>query len=353
MMNDYLKNVLEQPKELKKVLETLIKEDYLRVKEIANLLTVSEEIVLTSMGSAYNSLMPMYYALMKQGKKVTLIETSELLQNPEWVKKNKLYIMMSRSGESREVFDLSVLLKEKSCLLIGITMTPDSTLGKNADILLNDCSTYDKCICLKAYTSLALCGLFCVSQMNGNRMKKDEEKELFRMFQWMEENKGNILVEIEKIPFFSQAHSYIFLSRGYGMGVAKAASLWLEEIAFVGGDIMSIENFYHGPIRSVLNSELADNIILPVYIDVLPTERTDMIWREIVSTSKGSVYFGKKGSVTERNSCIIYPEFQISDEYLMILLAMYVQLFAYQCCIVKGYKPGISLGIPKDRWVVK
>ncbi len=352
-MDDYLKNVYEQPKELEKVMRVLVEEECAEVKQIANLLTVSEEIVLTSMGSAYNSLMPMYYALLRKGKKVMLIETSELIQNPELVKKEKLYIMMSRSGESREVYDFSILLKEKGCLLVGITMTQDSTLAKYSTVALNDPASFDKCICLKAYTSMALCGLICVSMMNGKWISDEEKAEIYRMLKWMEENKEQILKSIEQIPFFETAHSYNFLSRGYGIGISKAASLWLEEIAFISGDMMSIDGFYHGPIRSILNSELTDNIIVPVYFDVIPTERTKKIWSEVVEAARGSVYFGSDKTQTEGSICIYYPQFQVQEEYMMIMLAMYVQLFAYQCCMVKGYEPGQSLRIPKDRWVVK
>ncbi len=350
-MNDYLKNVFEQPQELKKVMKVLT-EECPEIRQIANLLTVSEEIILTSMGSAYNSLMPMYYALIKKGKRVTLIETSELIQNPELIKKENLYIMMSRSGESREVYDFSVLLKKEGCILIGITMTPDSTLAKNSTIMLYDPSSYDKCICLKAYTSMALCGLLCVSIMNNREFPQSEKEELYLMLTWMEENKEKVLQEIERIPLFKNAHSYNFLSRGYGMGVSRAASLWLEEIAFVSGDVMSIDSFYHGPIRSILNSKLTDNMIVPVFFDVKPDERTKKIWTEVADAARASIYFGTDEKRKVGSTCIYYPEFQVQEEYTMLLLAIYVQLFAYQCCVVKGYEPGFSLKIPKDRWVV-
>ncbi len=351
-MNDYLKNVFEQPQELKKVMKALTEEECPEIRQIANLLTVSEEIILTSMGSAYNSLMPMYYALLKKGKKVRLIETSELIQSPELIKKESLYIMMSRSGESREVYDFSLLLKREGCLLVGITMTPDSTLAKNSTIMLYDPSSYDKCICLKAYTSMALCGLVCVSMMNNKEILPDEKEQIDAMLTWMEENKEKVLKEMEGIPLFKDAHSYNFLSRGYGMGVSRAASLWLEEIAFVSGDVMSIDSFYHGPIRSILNSELADNMIVPVFFDVIPDGRTKKIWTEVAEAARASIYFGTDEKQTDGSVCIYYPEFRLQEEYGMILLAMYVQLFAYQCCIVKGYEPGQSLRIPKDRWVV-
>ncbi|MFQ8900114.1 MAG: hypothetical protein ACLR71_20060 [[Clostridium] scindens] len=66
-MDAYLTNVLEQPSELKKVWAYLLGEGRKTTEQIAGIFKGADHIVLTSMGSAYNSLMPMYYELL--GKK--------------------------------------------------------------------------------------------------------------------------------------------------------------------------------------------------------------------------------------------------------------------------------------------
>ena len=112
-MNVLLQNIFEQPLELKKVLDDLAGPKLECVKQISGLMQIADEIVLTSMGSAFYSLMPMYEALKATGyERASLVETADLIQHPERMNKNALYILMSRSGESREVADFSKYLKD-------------------------------------------------------------------------------------------------------------------------------------------------------------------------------------------------------------------------------------------------
>ena len=62
-MYGYLQNVLEEPMELNRTLEDLLTQKKEVLERIGNALRGAKHIVLTSMGSAQNSLMPMYYSL--------------------------------------------------------------------------------------------------------------------------------------------------------------------------------------------------------------------------------------------------------------------------------------------------
>ena len=59
-MYGYLQNVLEEPMELNRTLEDLLTQKKEVLERIGNALRGAKHIVLTSMGSAPNSLMPMY-----------------------------------------------------------------------------------------------------------------------------------------------------------------------------------------------------------------------------------------------------------------------------------------------------
>ena len=348
-MYGYLKNVFEQPFELEKTINDLLDNKEATLKKIGTILSESDHIVLTSMGSAQNSLIPMYNALMNSGKYVSLIEASNVIHNSLYFNDpGTVFVIMSRSGESREVYDIVRILQERGITSIGITMTKDSSLDTFSSVSLLDVCSFDEKICLKAYSSMALCGLICVAYMKGETINRSA---YVKMFRWMAENQEKILKVMEGIDFFKEAHSYVFLSRDFGVGCCKAGSLWLEEIAFVSGDVSSIDAFYHGPIRSILSSSLADNMIVPVYLDVHSDERSKKIWSETVGAAKKSIYIGENEDAPADYK-FIYPHFDVPDESLSLLLCMYTQLLAYQCCITKGYTPGVSLGIPENRWVV-
>ena len=66
-MNVLLQNMYEQPSQLKRVLEDLCGSKLEPVRTICGQLQASDIIVLTSMGSAYYSLMTLYEALLASG----------------------------------------------------------------------------------------------------------------------------------------------------------------------------------------------------------------------------------------------------------------------------------------------
>lgn len=75
-MNVLLQNIFEQPSELKRVLDDLRGPKLETVRQISNMMQIADEIVLTSMGSAFYSLMPMYEELQSQCRcKVVLVST--------------------------------------------------------------------------------------------------------------------------------------------------------------------------------------------------------------------------------------------------------------------------------------
>lgn len=350
-MNVLLQNIFEQPLELKKVLDDLTGPKLECVKQISGLMQIADEIVLTSMGSAFYSLMPMYEALKAAGyERATLVETADLIQHPERMNKNALYILMSRSGESREVADFSKYLKENQYCSVAITMTPDSTMGKNCTYMLHDIASYDAIVCIKAYSSMALCGLFLVSMLE--RKEPDERliEKLHQAFDWMEAEKEGIFTQIQEIPYFEKTDGFYMLSRGFGINMLRSGSLWVEETAKTMSNIMSIDNFYHGPMEIIRSHAIVKPVTTPILLDVLPDARSEMIWEKINAAVPDSVYIGKEGKKAEGGVCLQYPDFDLPDAYTTLIIALYLQLFSYQCAVCKGIEPGTFYD---EGWIVQ
>ncbi len=349
--NVLLQNIFEQPLELRKVLEDLSGPKLETVLHISNLMRISDEIVLTSMGSAFYSLMPMYEALCELSThRVRLVETASLIQQPNRLNKNALYIIMSRSGESREVADFSQYLKENNFISVGVTMTPDSTVGRNCSYMLHDISSYDKIVCIKAYSSMCLCGLFLVSMMNRTEPDAELLEKLYSAFDWMENNKVNIHEQIRKIPFMNKANNFYLLSRGYGINMMRSCSLWMEETSKIPANVMSIDNFFHGSMEIIRSHSIVKSVTVPVLLDILPDSRSKMIWDSVNKFVPETIYFGPEGSGASGGVSILYPDLGLSTGYTNLLLAMYFQLLSYQCALDNGIEPGMFFD---DGWIVK
>ncbi len=343
-MNSYLQDIFKQPWELQKVLNVMCGESSQKVYEIAGLLRNANKIVLTSMGSAFYSLMPMFHELKKLRTGVELIETAELMQDRTAINADTLYLLMSRSGESFEVARFPSMLQEAGATCVSITMTPESTMAKHSDVVLADPAEYDALICTKAYTSMALCGLLCVSAMQPGYDSVALSARLEDMFQWMEENKEDLLECIQSIPFLSDTPSFYLLSRGYGMGVIKSGALWIEEASRKCSCISTLDNFYHGTI------EVAQTDTVPLLLDVLSTERSDMIWRRINEIAKHTIRIAQTPCKIDGCTEILVPDFGAGEGYQMLALALVFQLFAYQNAVVNHLNVG-ALGTVS--WVVQ
>lgn len=350
-MNPILKNMYEQPAELHRVLDDLAGERLEVVREVARLANLAGEIVLTSMGSALYSLMPMYEALLERGNRnVTLVETAELIHRPERVSKNALYILMSRSGESREVADFSVWLTERGYSCVAITMTPTSTMGQHCTVMLHDVSSYDKIVCIKAYSSMALCGLFVVHMLDRDVPDPDYVARLHTAFDWMEENKQSLLEAIEQIPFLGSADNFYMLSRAQGINMMRSASLWLEETAKVPANVMSLDNFYHGPMEIIRAQKITKSKTVPVLLDVLGDERSHMIWDYINQAQPENIYVGPADTDMPAGVRIDVPELGLDGAHMMLVQALIFQLLSYQCAIANNVEPGMFF---EEGWIVK
>ena len=351
-MNPILRNIYEQPAELERVLDDLTGEKLDQLRELARVMSLAGELVLTSMGSALYSLMPMYEELRERGyRNVSLEETSDVIRHPERMSRNALYVLMSRSGESREVADFALWCEEHGYTTLSVTMTPTSTMALHSTYMLHDVSSYDEIVCIKAYSTMALTGLLLVEMMDGRERPSDElVANLRRAFSWMEQHKEAILAQIEAVPFLSKAHGFYCLSRSYGINMMRSASLWLEETAKTPANVMSIDNFYHGPMEVIRSHAIVKAVTCPILFDVQPDERSRMIWDYVNQAVPDSLYFGPAGSDMPGGARFEIPELGLTGGWTMIVAALWFQLLSYQVAVANGIEPGFFY---EEGWIVK
>ncbi len=350
-MNPILRNIYEQPAELGRVLDDLTGPKLDQLRDLARVMSLAGEIVLTSMGSAFYSLMPMYEELRERGyRNVTLEETGDVIRHPERMSRNALYVLMSRSGESREVADFAVWCREHGYTTLSITMTPDSTMATNSTYMLHDISSYDDIVCIKAYSTMALTGLLLVEMMDGRERPSDGLiARLKGAFAWMEDNKESILSQLEAIPFLGTPHGFYLISRSYGINMMRSASLWLEETAKTPANIMSIDNFFHGPMEIIRSHAIVKSVTCPVLFDVQPDARSAMIWGKVNQAVPDSLYFGPVGSTMPGGARFEMPDLGLEGGWSMLVAALYFQLLSYQVALANGIEPGFFYD---EGWIV-
>lgn len=331
LTNEFLRDIVAQPDSLALVLES-VRADPDEVNAAASFINGAKRLVLTSMGSAYYSLFPVYRALDQFHPNVHLIETSELLHGR--MRPDDTYLVMSRSGESREIVELARRLPNEPSRLGAITMTPGSTLARHAGIVVHDPATYDGQICVKAYTSMVLVGLLIAHRAEG-RVMPELATNLTASFDWMRSQTEAMLDSINSMGWLGQSVS--FMSHDAGMATAAAGALWFEEAVRKRAAVSLLEALAHGPIEQV------DTSFYGVHIDLQPDSdglelRSDLI-------AKGANLLSIMASdepetAPEHALEIRIPTFDLPQDFRTIPAALPAQLFAYAAAASSGIDPG-------------
>ena len=335
-MNTFLEDILAQPAALRLTLASMLDENQVALDRAAGMIGKAPRLVLTSMGSALYSLAPMAFALSRLHPNVHLIETSEQMNMP--FVPGTLYVIMSRSGESKEIAEYAAILRQRGEVLLAITMTPGSTLAKNASLVVHDPAPYDGFICTKAYTSLALIGMLIVSRLENN-LDLDLVDRLEKVFDWMEGHKQSMLERMQAIPWLGGGLT--FLSRRAGMGLAQSGALWLEEAARLRASYSSVDFYMHGPVEQV------DRGFRGVWIDLAPDEISRAQFRQVAAKGGSLICIGPEA---EGPAGFTTPAFDLPEVYRLLPAAMPVQMIANQTASVLGLHAGEMRYL---NWVVK
>lgn len=163
------------------------------------------------------------------------------------------------------------------------------------------------------------------------------------------QEKEKIYSKMMEIPYYENTDSFYLLSRGYGINMMRSGSLWIEETAKTLTNIMSIDNFFHGPMEIIRSHAIVKAVTMPVLLDVLPDDRSEMIWSKINEAVPKSVYIGPERALATGGISFIYPEFDLPGSYTTLIIALYLQLFSYQCAAAKGIEPGTFYD---EGWIV-
>ena len=112
---------------------------------------------------------------------------------------------------------------------------------------------------------------------------------------------------------------------------------------------MSVDNFFHGPMEIIRSQSIVKPITTPVLLNVMPDDRSGMIWSKISQAVPKSVYIGPERAEAKGGVSFVYPEFELPGAYTTLIIALYLQLFSYQCAAAKGIEPGTFYD---EGWIV-
>jgi DNA-binding MurR/RpiR family transcriptional regulator len=113
------------------------------LKSAVNLILKSDNILFYGSGGSSVIAMDAYHKFMRIGKRVSFDANSHFsFIKISHLGPNDVVVLISHTGESREVLECADIARERGCKIIGITSYLNSGLAKISDVVLFS-STYD------------------------------------------------------------------------------------------------------------------------------------------------------------------------------------------------------------------
>lgn len=277
-MTHFLRDILRQPKELRRTLEHLRGEGRSALDSATAAVRKARHVYLTGIGSSWHVALNVGAMFQMGSHPVYMADAAELLQFAT-LPRDSVLIVISRSGRSIEIVQLMAKAKESGASVIGITNAPDGTLAQQAKIAIVAPVELDHAISVNTYTTLALAAAILATSVlaqtkasfRGRTFRSDmqvssmdgalapEELSLplglaASLSQSLAETERAIpkwQEQLETTKWLALHSTTYFLARGTSRGSAYEARLMWEEGVKSPATAMGSASFRHGPQEMV------------------------------------------------------------------------------------------------------
>ncbi len=248
----YILDILAQPGALRTAIQNFPYEKLEEVRTKINNQDV-KKIILTGMGSSYNSAYPAFLDLQSLSIPSVLINSAELLHyGLSSIDERTLLWMNSQSGRSVEIVRIIEKLKNnRPGFQLSMTNYLDSPLALSADMAVHIHAGAEATVSTKTYINTTSLLLLTTHLLRG----KDWEglqKQMLRAADAIEEYLSRWQERITRLDhLLGEVKKLVILGRGPSMGAVWNGSLVNKEAAKCTFEGMNSADFRHGPLELV------------------------------------------------------------------------------------------------------
>jgi glutamine---fructose-6-phosphate transaminase (isomerizing) len=248
-MTHFLRDILRQPKELRRTMEHLTSTGSGAIAKAVAAIRGARNVYFTGIGSSWHAALNVAPMFQEAGRPAHLVEASELLLFAS-LPADSVMIVISRSGRSIEIVQLVEKAKRSGVKVIGITNAPDGTLAKQADFPIVVPIALDHAISVNTYSTLAAAA-GVLAQMAVNKFDAKDASELAAAVEEVGRAIPAWQKQIAESEWFAPGRTTYFLGRGPSLGTAQEARLMWEEGVKWPATAMGTGVFRHGPQEMV------------------------------------------------------------------------------------------------------
>jgi len=255
--------------------------------------------------------------------------------------KNGVAIFVSQSGETADTLAALRYAKANGQKIIAVVNVPESTMAREADIVLPTYSGPEIGVAsTKAFTT-QLATLACLAlkiAKDRQVIDKSEEKRILHSISEIPSRMAEVLNYDESIRELShelaQAQDILYIGRGVSYGLAMEGALKLKEISYIHAEATAAGELKHGVIALV-----DENV--PI-IAIAPSDelfdKTASNIREVAARGGKIILLSDKKGIDALKDVVYYsinlPE--SGNIVSPILYAIPIQLIAYHVAVIKG-----------------
>jgi glucosamine--fructose-6-phosphate aminotransferase (isomerizing) len=310
-------------------------------QHIDNLKTIENIIILGCGTSYFAGLYGMYFfKQLCQFNTVQVFDGAEFNEQDIPIIGNTTFILVSQSGETKDLHRCIEISKNNNITTIGIVNVVDSLIAREVD-----CGIYCNAgkevgvASTKAFTSQVVC--LSMAAIWFSTLQNINEKKRVRMVSDLHNLSSdiNLTLEIcsenikEYITKINKSNMFL-LGKGSDEFIAKEGALKIKEISYIHSEGYSSSSLKHGPFA------LLDENFPVIILNMDQTHRAKTLncYQEVSSRNSPVLIITNDISISsEVSSDIIYvPE---NKSYASLIGIIPIQLLAYHLSISKGINP--------------
>ena len=307
-----------------------------------------DNLILLGCGTSYNAgfLGVHYFKELCNFNTVQLFDGAEFNINDLPKKGNTALLLLSQSGETKDLHRCIKIAKKYDLFTIGVINVVDSLIAREVD-----CGCYlnaGKEVAVastKSFTSqvilLSLIAIWFSQNHNINREKRVQYiKDLYNLDNCMDEILNGIEKNIENICcLFDNQPSCFILGKGQNEAIAREASLKIKEISYIHSEAYSSSSLKHGPFAL-----LCDNF--PVVL-IMPNDQhfdKNMNAFHEMRSRNANVIIVTNNKLKGMDNILYIP---YNETYNSLLGIIPMQMLAYKLSVKKGINPDMPKNLAK------
>jgi glucosamine--fructose-6-phosphate aminotransferase (isomerizing) len=312
------------------------------LEQYANILKMVNNIILLGCGTSYFAgLYGMYYF-----KHLCNFNTIQVFDGAEFDEYDipkigtTALILISQSGETKELHRCIEIAKNNNLITIGIVNVVDSLIAREVD-----CGIYCNAgkevgvASTKAFTSQVVC--LSMAAIWFSELHQVNKQKRAKMICDLQNLSNDIQMTLEgcvnkiiNIVSKFNANNMFILGKGTDEFIAKEGALKIKEISYVHSEGYSSSSLKHGPFAL-----LDENFPVIIFnLDQNHCNKTINCYQEVASRNAPIIFITNNLSMYNDITCecILIPE---NKSYASLLGIIPIQLFAYYLSVNKGINP--------------